>query len=607
MHQDRLPGPFSLLHGSHRLVLRAALGLWGGLAFAGVAQAAGVVTDCSTFGPGAGTLADALVGGGVVTFACSDTIVVPEIVVTVDTTLDATGQAVALSGGTANRVLSVSGARLELVNLTVMDGLAALQGGGVFADAGATVVLTDTTLSGNAAAWSGGGLAVAGGATATLARSVVSGNSARYGGGIFADAAATVALAGSTVAGNTVDYTGASGYGGGVFAWDGAVLTLTDTTVSGNSAAGLQPAGGGVYAAGEGTAVALRRSALSGNSARYGGGLRTIDGADAILENSTVSGNTATSWGGGIAITGSATTLALTHSTVSANSAVSGGGLFVESAAVTLAGSIVAEQAAGADCFDGGASTLTSGGHNIDSDVTCGLIAATDQPGTDPRLGPLAANGGPTETHALLGGSPALDRIPAGTGGCGTAVATDQRGTVRPQNGKCDSGAYEGSVAETELAANGSFEIDTGTDGKPDGWTTTNLTIASGEGRVCDTSADGDCSVRMDAGARANKLTQIIPYDGASGNRFTLTLSDMASEIAGATAYRISVKFFNGATAKKTVSLNLPIDTHGWTPRIRVFKGPALPYTSVKLVLLFTKTSGGGSVWLDDVSLRAHP
>jgi hypothetical protein len=55
----------------------------------------------------------------------------------------------------------------------------------------------------------------------------------------------------------------------------------------------------------------------------------------------------------------------------------------------------------------------------------------------------LVSNGGPTWTIALLSGSPAIDRIPPGTNGCGTTITTDQRGVARPHGGGCDIGAYE--------------------------------------------------------------------------------------------------------------------------------------------------------------------
>jgi hypothetical protein len=79
---------------------------------------------------------------------------------------------------------------------------------------------------------------------------------------------------------------------------------------------------------------------------------------------------------------------------------------------------------------------LTSQGSNLESADECGLHAAGDQVGKEPMLGPLADNGGQTDTLALLSGSPAIDR--------GTACPpTDQRGVARPQGAACDVGAFE--------------------------------------------------------------------------------------------------------------------------------------------------------------------
>jgi hypothetical protein len=81
----------------------------------------------------------------------------------------------------------------------------------------------------------------------------------------------------------------------------------------------------------------------------------------------------------------------------------------------------------------------------LSSDDSCGFIAAGDLQNTDPKLRPLQNNGGPTLTHALLPGSPAIDAAPLAS--CVDAQANplvaDQRGETRPQGGACDIGAYE--------------------------------------------------------------------------------------------------------------------------------------------------------------------
>src|SRR5439155_20006238 len=108
---------------------------------------------------------------------------------------------------------------------------------------------------------------------------------------------------------------------------------------------------------------------------------------------------------------------------------------------------------------------LTDDGYNLSSDSYCKFSAPTSRNSTDPLLLPLQDNGGPTDTHTLCidggipdpscpGASPALDVIPPGSNGCGTTVATDQRGVLRPQGPGCDMGAVE---ATTRLLPFASF------------------------------------------------------------------------------------------------------------------------------------------------------
>jgi hypothetical protein len=140
--------------------------------------------------------------------------------------------------------------------------------------------------------------------------------------------------------------------------------------------------------------------------------------------------------------------------------AFNGGGLWngFEST-LTLANSIVANNPNGGDCYSV-YGPITSGGHNLDSDRSCQLTASTDLPGNDPLLGPLQDNGGPTFTHALLPGSPAIDAIPWGANGCGTYLWSDQRWQSRSHSVRspCDIGVYEvevvGLIPKTVVCTN---------------------------------------------------------------------------------------------------------------------------------------------------------
>jgi hypothetical protein len=291
----------------------------------------------------------------------------------------------------------------------------------------------------------GGGLLNQG--TLTLIDSTVSGNSADVGGGGLANKG-TLTLTNSTISGNS----GTHSSGGGLINY--GTLTLTNSTVSGNSAGN----GGGLDNLGT---LTLTNSTVSGNSVTNdgGGGLNSRYGT-LILTNSTVSGNSAGYFGGGFHNDG---TLTLTNSTISGNSAALGGGGLYNGLVrhpsyrgeIRLTNSIVANNPVGGDCENVNGAVLISDGSNLDSDGSCLLTSPTDLPSKDPLLGPLQNNGGPTLTHALLPGSPAIDAIPWGAHGCGTTIISDQRWQARPQaaGGRCDIGAYEVEVPGQPLGA----------------------------------------------------------------------------------------------------------------------------------------------------------
>jgi len=194
------------------------------------------------------------------------------------------------------------------------------------------------------------------------------------------------------------------------------------------------------------------RSTISGNTADEGGGIWACGGHNVVL--STISGNAAVTRGGGIA--SRCAGMGLSSSTVSSNTAgESGGGILnwggaregePGSSGIIIENAIVANNSP-QDCFHTdfiGEHTVLSRGGNLDSDDTCKLISTIigfeDLPGVDPLLGPLADNGGLTQTHALLAGSPAID---ANNIKCPPSPSHDQRFVTRPQGPACDIGAFE--------------------------------------------------------------------------------------------------------------------------------------------------------------------
>ena len=186
-----------------------------------------------------------------------------------------------------------------------------------------------------------------------------------------------------------------------------------------------------------------RAARFGGNFAEGGGGLFTDGDGETTVENTTVSGNRAGQFGGGLLVS---SRLVIRNSTVASNNAASGGGInngggdLVGDGTVFLANTIVANSPTGGNCMG----TMTSRGGNVDSGDSCLFRELSDQPGTDPLLGPLAENGGPTRTHALLAGSPAQDRADCTV--VDPCPAVDQRDVARPLFAGFDAGAYESEL-----------------------------------------------------------------------------------------------------------------------------------------------------------------
>jgi CSLREA domain-containing protein len=233
---------------------------------------------------------------------------------------------------------------------------------------------------------------------------------------------ANVAISGLTIAnGNVVSVS----FGGGIY--NTGTLTLTNATISGNSA-GF--GGGGIYDD-FGSTLTINGSTISGNSGTGGGAGGILNNGTLNLINSTLSGNMATGGNGGAVAGG---TVVLINSTISGNSAGSnGGGIFqngMNGGSVKSRNTIIALNTAPAAPDVYGA--LTSEGFSLIGKNTSGFTSATgDQYGSvasplDPMLDTLQDHGGPTFTHALLFGSPAIDQ------GNASGSFTDQRDFARP-------------------------------------------------------------------------------------------------------------------------------------------------------------------------------
>jgi hypothetical protein len=267
------------------------------------------------------------------------------------------------------------------------------------------------------------------------------------GGGIY-NCFGTLTVIDSIITNNKIRRGGGSdGYGAGIYNCPSSTLTLINTTISDNSAL----VGGAIC---NGGMLTIKNSTFSGNVARQREGGAIANYGTLIITNSTFSGNTARSSkvgsrAGGILNGGlfqSTGTLVINNSTFSGNIAREGegGGIFnVKGSVVVLQNTIIANNTGG-NCHG----HVTSDGYNLSSDKSCNFDDVGDLNNTDPELGPLQNNGGPTDTMALLPGSPAIEAgNPKGCrDGEGHRLKTDQRGEPRPDkedNGGCDMGAYE--------------------------------------------------------------------------------------------------------------------------------------------------------------------
>jgi hypothetical protein len=276
------------------------------------------------------------------------------------------------------------------------------------------VTITNSIVSNNGAVYSefpftvggdGGGIYNSGG-TLTITNSSVSQNQAGTSDPIPGGSGGGISNSGTlTIINSTIDSNGCAISGGGIANY--GTLTFTNSTVSDNYAYGQHDGipwghGGGIVGG-----VAFNNSTLSGNSANLSAG--GIEGSGTIM-NSTISGNN----NGGISVNGT----------------------------LEIGNTILKAGASGPNISNHGG-TITSAGYNVSSDNGGGyLMGPGDQINTDPMLGSLQDNGGPTFTHALLPGSPAID---AGDPNFTPPPLYDQRGNpfVRVFNSRIDIGSFE--------------------------------------------------------------------------------------------------------------------------------------------------------------------
>ena len=311
-----------------------------------------------------------------------------------------------VSGNNTVRVfnLTLSSGTVSFSGLTIANGRANMDvGGGIYNQNGANVNVTDSTITGNFAVL-GGGIANSNTGTFTITNSTVSNNSAGTAAGCY-NGQGILNVIGSTLNNNVAGSGGGSGNGGAILTGPNA-LNVINSTLHNNTAFG---GGGGIHNGGTGGTINITNSTITQNFAvaNGGGGVNNSNGATIKVLNTIVADN------------------------------VSSLGPDLLGSFVSLGHNLVTNF-----FFSSG---FTLGTNNPNGD----LVGATFAP-VFPILGPLQNNGGPTQTRALLPGSPAIDAgdncvvLASGSGGClPAALTTDQRGVTRQANSTVDIGAFE--------------------------------------------------------------------------------------------------------------------------------------------------------------------
>lgn len=488
--------------------------------------------------------------------------------------------------------------------------------GGAIDNSGGTLTVSNSTFNNNFVDDGGGnngyGGAIHTSGTAQISTSTFSGNSASSsGGGIMSGGNTTITN--STFSNNTAGVNG-----GGMYS-SFSSPSLTNVTFSGNSASNH---GGGMF--NFASNPTLTNVTFSGNSASfYGGGMYNFD-SNPDLTNVTFSGNSASIRGGGMFNNASNPTLM--NVTFSSNSAsLNGGGMYNFDSILNLNQSIIANSTGG-DCVNSGSSSVTANFTLIEDSGAnaCGLVDGVNGNiiGSDPNLGALANNGGFTQTHALLAGSPAIDVVNPDSFGC---VATDQRGVIRPQNSLCDLGAYEyGPVIPLVSATNPGADAVLAS--------LSVITVVFNQDMLDDASADGAENVNnyllVEHGPNASFDTQSCAAGAASddvqhaiasasynsaGFITTLTLSTPLTNgtyrlfVCGTTSIwsAAGLELNNGAS-DHVLNFTIGSGTGGTTPIVRTTAGalPATGFAPHKVTTLPSQPAelaytALGDIWLE--------
>lgn len=380
-----------------------------------------------------------------------------------------------------------SGVTVTLDSLTLTKGQSPAFGGGAILNNG-TLAIDASYITNSTAIGNGGGAILNWGGTVTIHDSALGSNSASSGGGIVNYTGGTLTMTQSTLYGNNttgsssgagitnfgtltftngvfMNNTSASGGGGAIYNSNGTA-TITNSLFSSNSA----NVGGAIYniqtlnvtgstftgnsstfaggAINTSSVANIKDSFFNSNSAATKGGAISSNSPNTTITNSSFYQNSAVTVGGGVYSWVSG--IVIKSSTFSYNSAPPGkGGGIYNDGPMELTNTIIAYSLSGGDCKNGSGNTSVNV-NNLIEDGSCGTTR-----GGDPKLGAPANNGGPTQTMALMGGSPAVDAGNDAACAASPVNNLDQRGIARPVGGHCDIGAFESRFTSVTYTSNG--------------------------------------------------------------------------------------------------------------------------------------------------------
>jgi hypothetical protein len=328
------------------------------------------------------------------------------------------------------------------LNACVLSGNYSPNGGSIYSTGG-SLTINDSTITGNSAG-DGGAVLIQSGSLAVNRSKILNNAATNSGGGVIARGV-PITIADSTLSGNSSDENG-----GAIYLYQGS-LSMSGTTISGNAADNNSDgvgSGGGIYNLG-GSLSIVNSTISGGNTAREGGGIFSSALQAIRIAHSTITGNRvpiiAGVYGGGINSAGPVT---LDHTIVAGN----------------FRGASTPDDVKGS--FDATYSLIGDRRDAMVNNMGGSLIGTTALP-IDAKLGTLANNGGPTSTHALLSGSPAIEAGAVAVAGAGGVPLYDQRGTpfsrvVDYDNGggaRIDIGAVEMPQAPTVPTLLGDYNL----------------------------------------------------------------------------------------------------------------------------------------------------